>query len=170
MQDGEGMWLEAAAGLQSELDADVRTEAFEVFVAEAARVRIEDRRGPARLVVRSGVVLTGDLADAGQDALAGLLELLLDSGRRLLVPIDALVTMTGAPVRLQVDEPAGIRPTLASRLREAWQLGEQVRVLLSDGRWLSGPIVLVGSDHVELGAGLQSAIIPFGAVDAWQLP
>lgn len=170
MQDSDAIWAEAAAGVQADVDADVRAEAFEVYMAEAARMRIHDRRGPARLTLRCGAVLIGDLAGDGPGSIAGMIEMREASGRRLLVGEAAIMTLTGTAAVLHDEAVRRLRPTLSARLRETWQLGGLVRVLLADGRWVAGDIVQVGADHVELAEGGESVVIPFGAVEAWSLP
>ena len=159
-------WLEAAAGLQVELDAQVRDEAYEVYVAESARGRMVDRAGEATLLLRCGQAIEGQLRPPEDDSVAGHLIVSERSGRLLLVPDTAVVTMTGSR--------AGLRPegrdrerTLGSWLREAWQADDVVAALRGDGRWCTGRVRHVGADHVDLVSDGCTTTLAVAAVEAW---
>lgn len=164
MNDGEAVWLEAEAGVQSELDAEVRSDAFEVFMAEAARMRIQDRIGRARIVLRCGVWLDGDIA--GDDVIVGHLCLRERSGRRLVVPVSSITTATGSRPGRRED---GAERTVSSWLREAWAAGDRLQLLTRDGRWIAGRLAHVGADHVDLVGEPDAVTVPFTAVDAYHL-
>lgn len=165
MDRGESLWHEAAAGVQSSIDADLRDDAYEVFVAEASRCRMVDRVGRARLLLRCGATLEGDLVPLDEGAVDDHLLLRTHEGD-LLVPAAAIVSMTGSRPALR-DEGAGCR-TRASWLREAWSAGELVRVLGCTGRWVAGRVELVGADHVELDLDGALTVVSLASVDAWQ--
>jgi hypothetical protein len=162
----EGLWMEAAASLQSELDAQVREEAYEVFVAEASRCRLTDRTGPIRVALRCGRVMTGVVA-ADADRTAGTIAIRVESGALLLLPHEAILHVRGTRPGLR-DEVRS-HPSLASLLRETWSLGTSTRLLLADGRWMGGILEFVGGDHVDLCTADGSVSIPFHAVEAWSL-
>jgi hypothetical protein len=150
----------------SESARQVREDAFEFFVTEAARIRLVDRRGVVRLHVRSGAVVTGELSahDDGE-----CLELVDSSGRTVLVPVAAVSSIRGSRTALR-DESRSSRPrSLASRLREHWSSGTRLRVLLHSGEWIAGVVTLVAADHVELVIASESCVVPFAAAEAWDL-
>ena len=159
-------WLEAAAGLQVEIDTQVREEAYEVYVAESARGRLVDRAGEATLLMRCGQAIEGQLCPPDDDSVAGHLIVSERSGRLLLVPDTAVVTMTGSRAGLR-SEGRDRERTLGSWLREAWQGDDLVAALLCDGRWVTGRVTHVGSDHVDLVRDGCSTTIAISAVEAW---
>lgn len=167
MDQGDGLWQEAAAGLQSSLDADLRDEAYEVFVAEAARCRLADRAGPARVTLRCGVVLGGELEPQTDDAVDEHLVLVGADGGTRLVRAAAVVSLTGSRPSLR---PEGDRVprSLTSWLRETWSTDEVIRLLDGSGRWAVGRLGFVGADHVELAHGENRTLVPLTAVEAWQ--
>lgn len=150
----------------SESARQVREDAFEFFVAEAARIRLVDRRGVARVIVRSGAVVTGELSphDVGD-----CLEMVDSSGHGLLVPVAAVSSIRGSRAALR-DEAGPTRPrSLASRLRECWSAGGRLRVLLHTGEWTEGVITLVAADHVELVIADETCVVPYSAVEVWDV-
>ena len=165
----DDMWLDAAAGVQSDVDADLRAEAFEVFVAEAARSRLVDRTGDISVRVRSGSALRGRAFEAGFVArVDGHLVLITADRRAMLVPVGAVVTLTGASGSLR-DEGAPAR-SLASVLRDCWHAGDVVRVLCADGRWLSGRLTVVAADHADLAGADGATTVAYAGAEAWELP
>jgi hypothetical protein len=168
MSDGQEFWLEAAAGVQAHVDEQLRSEAFEVFQAEAARCRLEDRIGRVRVALRCGSVVTGDLDGSG-GALPPVGTLLVRQvdGRAVLISVSAVRELTGSSAGLRRE--GGRQQTLASVLRECWSAQTSVRVLRHDARWTVGRVVFVGSDHVELRRANEALTIPFSAVEAWDL-
>ena len=147
----------------------LRADAYDLFMAEAARVRLLERAGQARVILRSGVVLSGQLRTADDESVLGLLDLLTDDGRRLRVSSDAVTALVGASAALRDESGTRRATTLTTRLRETWAAGSRIRTLLRDAGWIEGVIVLVAADHVELLADGERWVIPFGAVDAWDL-
>jgi hypothetical protein len=139
-------------------------DAADVLAAEAARSRLGDRTGPARVWLRCGQVLAGVLGGAPpvEDALA----LTTDLGV-VVVPTRAVVCVIGGQpgLRDEADRPG----RLSRGLREAWSAAGSVRVLLRDGGWVAGPVTWVGADHAVLG-GTEPVAVPFAAADAWLLP
>jgi hypothetical protein len=160
------LWLEAEAGLQTDLDAQVREEAYEVFVAEAARSRLVDRVGRARLVLRCGAVVTGELEPMARVP-AGVIALRDGARDLLLVPVYAVLLSSGSRPGLRSEQES--RPTLTATLREAWSLATPVRVLLADGRWVSGTVGFVGADHLDMCGPDGPVSVPFASVEAWSL-
>ncbi|MDI1290493.1 MAG: hypothetical protein PSX37_11165 [bacterium] len=151
----------------TDFSEQVRDDAFELFAAEAARVRLEDRTGDVRVVLRSGHILIGELSTS--DVVSDHLELLDTRGRQLLVSTNAISVMHGSSAALRDEASGGASRSLASRLRETWSAGGRLRVLLASGEWLGGAIVLVASDHVELAIGGYPCVIPFAAGQAWDV-
>jgi hypothetical protein len=159
-------WLEATAQIRAELDDELREEAREVFVAEAARTRMIDRRGVARLLLRCGETLDGDLVPAGAEHVDGHLTVLTSADREVLVAESSIVSVTGSEPALRLESSARPR-TLASWLREAWDLGVPVSGLTCRGVWVRGSIVRVGADHVDIGPVGDVVTVPFTAIEAW---
>lgn len=160
----ENAWLETVAELQSGMDAEVRAEARELFEAEAARTRLQDRRGRGVMRLRCGVALSGVLGDA--DGPDGTVSLRTADGALVVVVQSAVVTLVGAPAGLR-DEEAHSRGTVGAHFRAWWAAGGPLRLLLTDGRWLAGVVAFVGADHLELQAGDEPVVVPFGALEAW---
>ena len=153
--------------MQSTIDADLREEAYEVFVAEAARCRLVDRAGSARVVLRCGVTLAGELAPDHSDAVDEHLVLLGADGASRLIPVAAIVSLMGSHPGLRSE--AHQRPrSLASWLREIWASDEPIRCLDGAGGWTAGRLGYVGADHVELVHDDTRAVLPLTAVEAWQ--
>lgn len=147
-------------------DTDLRADAFDLFMAEAARVRLVDRCGPARVVLRCGLTVSGELVPPIGQEVSGTLDLLA-GGRRVLVAAGAVVALVGAPAGLR-DESGSRRPrTLAAWLRDCWSAGTRVSALLPDGTWAEGEVVLVAADHVELARNKERWIVPFVSAEAW---
>ena len=164
---GAALWQEAAARVQSWLDADLRAEAYEVFVAEAARCRLIDRVGAARVALRCGVVLEGDLAPDSDDAVAEHLVLRGAGDVTRLVPVSAVVSVRGSRPGLR-PEGDGTARSLTSWLREAWSADDPVRLIDSSGTQVVGSIGFVGADHVEIADGEVRLVVPLASVEAWQ--
>jgi hypothetical protein len=164
---GEQLWHEAAAGVQASVDADLREEAFEVFVAEAARCRLVDRVGTARVTLRSGVTVEGVLVPGCDDALDGHLALRRADGGVLHVTVPSVLQVTGSGPALRVED-GRLPRSLASWLRECWSAGEVIRLIDGSGRWATGRLAYVGADHVELADGADRAVVPVQCVEAWQ--
>lgn len=161
------MWLEAAAMVAADVDADLRREAVEVYAAEAARTRIEDLGGAMRVRVRCGHVLAG-VADPREPIAEHLVLAASGAGARdhvaLVVPTWAVIAVDGSAVALR-DEADGPRPrSIGSWLRERWHEGDVLRILDRSGTMHIGPLSMVGADHVRLASG---RCIALRAVDAW---
>lgn len=166
MDNGASLWHEAAAAAQSSIDADLRDDAYEVFVAEASRCRLVDRVGHARLLLRCGATIEGDLVPSGEASVND--HVLLRSGEgELLVPTAVIVAMAGSRPALRSEADREAR-TLASWLREVWSDDAGVRLLDCTGRWITGRVDLVGADHIELAHDAVLTVVPYSAVEAWQ--
>lgn len=160
----ERLWLEAAARVTADLDLDIRLEAAEVFSAEAARCRLDDREGHAAAWLLGGHTIDGDLRS--DDPVAGHLWML--GLRRSLVRASAIVSLTGTRARLRTEEATPER-SLGSVLREWWHGAEALRVLTCDGGVTSGVLGFVGADHAEVRTAEGPVVLPFAAVVAWLL-
>jgi hypothetical protein len=165
-------WFEAIAGLQADVDAELRDDAYEVFVAEAARGRVVDRVGTARVVLRSGASVDGTLVTDAESRIEDHL-VLHANGREVLVPLTAVVTIIGSQPGLRPDrvpdQDRAVVPRITRRLRESWQSGERVRVLTRTGDWISGVIVHVGADHADVDDDGTTITVLLRSVDAWEL-
>jgi hypothetical protein len=164
---GAELWQEAAGGVQSWLDADLRAEAYEVFVAEAARCRLVDRAGAARVALRCGVVLEGELDPDSDEAVAEHLVLRGAGDVIRLVPLSAVVSVreSGRGLRPEGD---GAPRSLTSWLREAWSADDPVRLIDGSGSPVVGRLGFVGADHVEIVDGDVRTVVPLASVEAWQ--
>jgi hypothetical protein len=167
----EDLLAEAAAGLQSDIDADVLAEAAEILTAERVSLGIVDRLAaasrPVTMTLRSGCVVEGIVRDVGDRVvvLAG------GDGVEHCIAIAGIVTVRGLPMALSTGDLAnvdfvnvdqvnstktarGIRRrsavalTWGSYLRAATAI--EVRIILFDGTSLTGLPALVGADHVDL--------------------
>ncbi len=148
---------------------DIRDDAFELYMAEASRLRIRDRSGTARIRLRCGVSVLGTMgASISIGEVDGCLS--LDAtGRVLLVAVGSIVAIHGGTTRLRDESAVRGSRTVTSLLREYWSTGARVRALLGDGRWIDGVIVLVASDHVELLVAEDIWTIPLAGIEAWDL-
>jgi hypothetical protein len=164
---GTELWQEAAAGVQSWLDADLRAEAYEVFVAEAARCRLVDRVGSARVSLGCGVVLEGELAPDSRDAVADHLVLRGAGDVIRLVPVSSVVSIRGSLPGLRTDGDRATR-SLTSWLREAWSTDQPMRLVDVAGTRVVGRLGFVGADHVELVDGEVRTVVPLASVEAWE--
>lgn len=128
-------------------------------VAERSRLEVGRLRLADRLIAATGAALTvrlpgtepvrGTLLDAGVDWL------LIDtgSGVEVLVPLAAVLGVSGAGARTAAAEGSGV---VSRRLDLRWALRGLVRsragvsVVLRDGSTVSGTLDRVGADHVDL--------------------
>jgi hypothetical protein len=157
----EDLLAEAAAGLQSDIDADVLAEAAEILTAERVSLGIVDRLSaaprPVTLTLRSGCVVEGIVRAVGDRVvvLAG------GDGAEHCIAIAGVVTVKGLPTALSIVDVSnaaesahgirrrsGVAPTWGSYLRAS--TGVEVRIILFDGTALTGLAALVGADHVDL--------------------
>ena len=164
MDMGDRLWGEADALVQTSIDAELREEAYEVFVAEASRCRMTDRCGDVAATLRCGVTVKGRMLPEWMD---GHLAMRTDAGAELLVPTAAVVVILGGAPSLRRE--GEIAATIGSALRESWSGGRTIRVLLADGAWRQGEVDFVGADHVTLRIVDMLVTIPMVAVEAWQL-
>lgn len=163
------LWDEAEARVQADVDADLVDEAYEVFLAEAGRLRLVDRRGSVLLHLRSGGQVHGTLGDDVR--VLAHVGVMTPRGGLVLVPTRAIVVLEGSwrGLRTESASDAGSDVTLASWLREAWREGVLLRVTCSDGLTRVGVLRWVGADHVELEGGDPSRawVVPYDSVEAW---
>lgn len=167
------VWHEAAASVQSELDKDLRAEAYELFRAETARTRLGDRFPASgtrtRVTVRNGQVLTGFPA-AAEHRVDGVVALVDAPGRVVLIPYGAVVSAEGLQPTLRLEDGPVDGWSVSARLRDAADMDEVVAVLLVTGARVAGAVVRVGADHVDLSRGSADVVtVAFAAVDAWYL-
>lgn len=150
-------WEQLFDDLEAQLDsasaAETAAEVAERTRQERGRVRLVDRlrAGLGQHVVlraRGGLVVTGQLVDVGADWL-----LLSHGGRAVLVPLDAVLALSGLGPR--AEEP-GSEGEVARRFDLRFALRRLVRdraaveVVLADGTRVTGTLDGVGADHVEL--------------------
>lgn len=164
MQDADRFLSDAAALIQAEQDADVRAEAREVFLAEAARCRLVDRHGPGQVLLRCGERLEGEWCP--QEPVAGFVTVLGNDGRQHLVAERAIAAIAGTQSALRVETGARER-TLGQWLREAWAEGHPIRALDATGGWHTGPVAFVGADHAVIDTETGPVVLPAGSVQAW---
>lgn len=104
----EDLLAEAAAGLQSDIDADVLAEAAEILTAERVSLGIVDRLAaasrPVTMTLRSGCVVEGIVRDVGNRVvvLAG------GDGAEHCIAIAGIVTVRGLPMALSTGDPANV--------------------------------------------------------------
>lgn len=163
--DAERVWREAAAAVEVELETEVVEEAYEVYVAEAARTRLTDREGAAHLRLRSGSLLEGDVV--ADEPIAEHLRVLLATGEVAIVPVTGLVAVRGTRPMLRAEESDG-SSTLSSWLRSCWLGGVRMRATTVDGLAWTGTIAEVGADYVSLvdDAG-EFWLLPVASVECW---
>lgn len=165
------LWAEAESIVQAEADADLVDEAYEVFLIEAARLRLVDRCGAVRLQLRCGIPVEGHLSKDRR--VRAHLGLTTTSGVVVLVPVHAIAVLEGSSRGLRPegasDEASEV--TLTSRLREAWRAGAVLRVTCGDGIVRVGVLRWVGADHVELlsASGEDTWVVPYDSVEAWAI-
>lgn len=171
--DPDRLWGEAMAAVQRDLDGDAMEEAHEVYVAEAGRIRLRDRRGAARMRLRGGREVMAVLAED-----QGITDWLLavdEGGATLAVSERAIVWMLGSSCGLRAERddaarsPVPSERSLSSWLRDVWREGLLIRAGLVDGEQVTGTLTLVGADHVEVQTPDGSMTLPFAAVDLWSV-
>lgn len=165
--DPDAAWREAVDSARADIEADLRADAHEMFVAEAARIRLADRPGPGRVFLRCGHVLSGDILTSGgvDDAVV----VAAAAGGRWLVPRAAVVRATGLGAGLRDEAVSSVARTLPSVLREAWAAGDSLLLLLCDGTRLAGHVTLVGADHLDASVDGERITVPYSAIDACRL-
>lgn len=155
-------WQALFDDLEAQLDAaaaaELAGEVAERTRLASARTRLTDRLaagvGLAVAVAAPGAgLLRGVLRDAGEDWL-----LLDEGGREALVPLSAVLSVSGLP-RAAAPEPedAGRASAAVARALDLrWALRGLVRdragvaLVLRDGSVLTGTLDRVGADHVDL--------------------
>lgn len=156
---GDVRWQALFDDLEAQLDAvaaaELAGEVAERSRLAAARVRTADRLAagvglPVVVALPGAGTLRAVLRDSGADWL-----LLDEGGREALVPLSAVLTVTGLP-RAAAAEPEDPGGAVARALDLRWALRGLVRdragvaVVLRDGTALSGTLDRVGADHVDL--------------------
>jgi hypothetical protein len=151
-------WEELEADLLSQADAESRAElAGEVADRtrrEIGRLRLVDRLRPAlgaQVIVRShgAGALTGTVADVGADWLL----VAEPDGRAALVPLTAVMALTGVGGRSYVPESEGEverRFDLRFALRALVRDRAKVSITFVDGTSVTGTLDRVAADHVDL--------------------
>jgi hypothetical protein len=162
----EDLLAEAAAGLQSDTDAEVLAEAAEILTAERVSLGIVDRlsvaQGQVTMTLRSGCRVEGIASDVGDQVvvLAGV------DGAEQCIAIASVVTIRGLPSSLsnehRSNEPRSSvtqrgqefrRPAVGALTWGSFLRAEpasEAHVILIDGTAITGRLALVGADHVDL--------------------
>jgi hypothetical protein len=159
----DALWQDVASQVASDVMGASRDEAVELYLAEAARLRVIDGTGPCRVVLRCGVTIEGVANPPGSERLRDHLCVRESSGRDGWIPSTAIVRLHGA---LAVGEDGAASRSLGSWLRERWAGGDIVRLLDRQGCWTTGAVDQVGADGLCLAAGGSRVVIPFASIDA----
>lgn len=184
--EAERLWWEADAALSAAAKNEVLDEAYEIYVAEAARSRMVDLCGKGTIMLRSGRDVTGTLG--ALPPVDGHLAVADESAGTSLIPLHAVVSMTGTFTQLRnelahdsahdtVDDQAhrsGQR--LTGWLRDAWGTGVLIEILTCDGEVRRGRLTWAGADAVVLecadparGDANLEVVIAHDAVERWSI-
>lgn len=155
-------WTDLFDDLEAQLAAaeaaEMRDEVIEQTRASQGQVPLGERYladlgREARLVLRGGLVLEGELTEVGPEWLV-LSHGDSARGRESLVLTATLVTVQGLSGRSDPGRPGRSHRTLGVRhvLRVLSRDRSVVRVHLVEGASLTGTIDRVGSDHLDLSA------------------
>ena len=150
-------WISLFADLEAQFEAaeaaDLELEVRDRTRREASLIRTVDRLRAARGAEVTAVLpgagpVAGLLRDAGEDWL--LLE--QPGGREVLVPLAAVLSLTGLGRRTSGEQEGEVARRLDLRwaLRGLARSRAPVQVVLVDGAVLTGTLDRVGADHVDL--------------------
>lgn len=148
-------WDDLFADMEAQLAAqryrDVELEAAELTRAETAQALLEDRcaahRGtPVRISLRGGLHLDGSVDSAGSGWVV-----LVEAGREVLVPLDAVDWIEGLGLQRQAPErrrrlglPHALRALAMARV------GARVHLRSGPTAVLEGTVDRAGRDHLDL--------------------
>lgn len=158
-------WLDLTSTLRAQDADELRGEAVEVLLAEAARCRLADRVGPAVVRLVGGSVLRGRLVSSDVD---GYLRVDDGTDHDLLVRIGAISRIDGSQAALRREEGAP-SVTIGSRLRATQGADAHVRATLADGAVVAGRVSVVGADHVEIAHDGTSTVLVVATVAVWDV-
>ena len=184
--EAERLWWEADAALSAAAKDEVLDEAYEIYVAEAARSRMVDLCGKGTIRLRCGRDVTGTLG--ALPPVDGHLVVADESAGTSLIPLRAVVSMTGTFTHLRnelahdsahatVDDPAHrSEQRLARWLRDVWGTGVLIEILTCDGEVRRGRLTWAGADAVVLecadparGDANLEVVIAHDAVERWSI-
>ncbi|MCF8526705.1 MAG: hypothetical protein K9G24_01485 [Candidatus Nanopelagicales bacterium] len=176
--EAERLWWEADAALSAAAGDEVLDEAYEIYVAEAARSRMVDLCGEGTIRLRCGRDVTGTLG--ALPPVEGHLVVADASAATSLVPLRAVVSMTGTFAHLRNelahDTAHHREQRLTGWLRDAWGTGVLIEILTCDSEVRRGRLAWVGADAVVVespdparGDASLEVVIAHDAVERWSI-
>lgn len=155
-----GRWDSLFRDLEAQIEASKRAEAL-TEIDERTRIELSQLRLGERLALTVGIRIRvrclGSASAGGIVARLGAGWLLIDegSGREAIVPMRALIAISGVPRRSEAPRSGGSVAAglgLAHILRAVARDRSAVRLELIDGSALDGTVDRVGADFVDLAA------------------
>jgi hypothetical protein len=150
----QALFDDLEAQIEAAEAADLQAEVADRTRREVALLRVVDRLRaaaghPVAVSVHGAGVVHGRLLDVGEDW--ALLE--ESAGREALVPLEAVLAITGLGLRTGVpgsEGEVGRRLDLRWALRGLARNRAGVTIVLRDGSAVTGTLDRVGSDHVDV--------------------